>query len=317
MSSDRVFVGIPTYNRPHYVREAVASLRAQSFPFFRAVVSDNCSPGGVGAQVRAFVEGLRDPRISFVQQAENGGEYGQGRYLLREAGAADYFCILHDDDCIAPDYLARGIAALDATPEAALFVANPWAMDADGGTSLALTAAYRRDHGRNRRSRGPFPILDTHMESGFTPISGTLFRTRALHLSGFVDSDCDGNFPFELNIVTRLGDIGATGWFEPDALVGFRHHDGALRHTLGLMRNPAVVGTMLRILERRRYAGAPERRRRVIVARLHRAQAEMKLAAGDRDGAREALRRACAVRRLSPRAWAMRAALELRLERGA
>jgi hypothetical protein len=149
------------------------------------------------------------------------------------------------------------------------------------------------------------------MASGFTPISGTLFRTRALHLSGFVDSDCDGNFPFELNIFTRLGDIGATGWFEPDALVGFRYHDGALRHTLGLMRNPAVVGTMLRILERRHYTGVPERRRRMIVARLHRAQAEIRLEAGDREGARAALRRACAVHRLSPRAWAMRVGLEL------
>ncbi|MES2174365.1 MAG: glycosyltransferase [Pseudomonadota bacterium] len=303
-------MGVPTYNRPDFVREAVASLRAQSFGDFRVVVSDNASPGGVGDMVRAYVEGLGDPRIRFVQQADNGGEYGQGRYLFRQAAGADYFCILHDDDVLSPAYLQRGVAALDAAPDAALFVANPWLFDADGRPSDSQGRAYRRAHRRGRR-RGRFPILDTHMASGFTPISGTLFRTEALRRSGFVDADCHGNFPFELNILTRLGDIGAVGWFDPDVLLGFRYHAGQLRNTLGLMANPQVVGTMLRILERRRYSGAPERRRRAIVARLHRAQADMAMAQGDPAEAHASLVQACAANPLSPRAWAKRARLTL------
>ncbi|NML09417.1 glycosyltransferase [Sphingobium sp. AR-3-1] len=303
-------MGVPTYNRPDFVREAVASLRAQSFRDFRVVVSDNASPGGVGDVVRAYVESLGDPRIRFVQQADNGGEYGQGRYFFEQAGDADYFCILHDDDLLSPAYLQRAVAALDAAPDAALFVANPWLFDADGRPSDAQSRAYRRAHRRGCR-RGRFPILDTHMASGFTPISGTVFRTAALHRSGFVDADCHGNFPFELNIFTRLGDIGAVGWFDPDVLLGFRYHAGQLRNTLGLMANPQVVATMLRILERRRYSGAPERRRRAIVARLHCAQADMAMARGDPVAARVALDQACAANPLSPRAWAMRARLTL------
>lgn len=304
-------MGIPTYNRPHLVREAVESLRAQTLRDFRAVVSDNASPDGAGDMVRAYVEGLGDPRIRFVQQPDNGGEYGQGRYLFGEAGAADYFCILHDDDLLSPHYLERAVATLDAAPDAALFVANPWLMQADGRPSSDMTVAYHRDHGRVRRKGGRFPILDTHMRYGFTPISGTVFRTEALRRSGFVDADCHGNFPFELNIFTRLGDIGAAGWFDPDQLLGFRYHAGQLRNTLGLMANAQVVGTMLRILERRHYAGAPERRRRAMVARLHRAQAQMRLDDGDAEAARAALVRACAANPFSPRAWAMRARLHL------
>lgn len=106
--------------------------------------------------------------------------------------------------------------------------------------------------------------------------------------------------------MTRLGDIGATGWYEPDLLLGVRYHAGSLRNMLGLMRNPAVVGTMLRILERRQYSGAPERRRRKIVSRLYRAQADIALAGGDRDEARAKLRAACAANPLSPRAWGRR-----------
>ncbi|WP_265267896.1 glycosyltransferase family 2 protein [Sphingomonas lycopersici] len=297
---------MPTFNRPDFVRETVASLRAQTFGYFRAIVSDNRSPDGAGDAVRAYVEGLGDRRIGFVEQPENGGEYGQGRYLFGAAGNADYFCILHDDDVLAPSYLQRAVAALDAAPDVALFVANPWVMDA-AGTRLTLeTYGYQRDHGRSRRERGRFPVLETHMASGFTPISGTVFRTAWLRRSGFVDQDCHGNFPFELNIMTRLGDIGATGWYEPDLLLGVRYHAGSLRNMLGLMRNPAVVGTMLRILERRQYSGAPERRRRKIVSRLYRAQADIALADGDRDEARANLRAACAANPLSPRAWGRR-----------
>ncbi len=293
------------------MREAVESLRIQSFHYFRAVVSDNCSSGSVGEEVRAFIEGLGDPRISFVQQPENGGEYGQGRYLLEAARNADYFCILHDDDLLAPAYLRRAVKALDAAPQASLFVANPWLLDEHGHPSQPQTMVYHREHGRLRQQAGPFSILETHMESGFTPISGTLFRTADLHRSGFVDPDCHGNFPFELNIFTRLGDIGATGWFDPELMLGIRYHSGSLRNTLGLMHNPAVVGTMLRILERRHYEGAPERRRRAIVSRLHRADAQLRLEAGDLDGARAAIRRACDINPLSARAWSMRARLSL------
>jgi glycosyltransferase involved in cell wall biosynthesis len=301
---------VPTYNRPDYVREAVESLRAQSFRDFRVVVSDNASPDGVGAAVRAYVEGLGDPRFRFVQQARNDGEYGQGRYLFGEAGDAEYFCILHDDDVLSPHYLERAVVALDGAGDAALFVANPWLMDAAGRPSHDRTRAYVRDHRRNRRA-GRFPVLETHMGSGFTPISGTVFRTDALRRSGFVDADCGGNFPFELNIFTRLGDMGAVGWFDSDALLGFRYHPGQLRNTLGLMGNPQVVETMLRILERRRYSGAPERRRRAIVARLHRARAQMAVDQGNPIAARAALGAACAANPLSPHAWTMRARLLL------
>lgn len=285
----------------------MASLRAQTFRYFRAIVSDNCSPGDTGEIVRGFVEGLGDRRIAFVQQPENRGEYGQGRYLLEAAGNAEYFCILHDDDILSPSYLQRAAAALDAAPEAALFVANPWIMDESGSLCPARTIAYQQEHGRARRDRGLFPILDTHMASGFTPMSGTVFRTEWLRRSGFVDADCHGNFPFELNVMTRLGDIGALGWYEPELLLGVRYHAGSLRNDLRLTRNQEVVGTMLRILERRHYDGAPEQRRRKIVSRLYRAQAQIALDRGDAAEARANVRAACAANPLSPRAWALRA----------
>lgn len=288
------------------VRETVESLRAQSFGDFRAVVSDNRSDGDTPDQLRAWITALGDPRIGFVAQPTNGGEYGQGRYLFGARGNARYFMILHDDDLLDREYLTKAVATLDARRDAALFVANPRLIDGAGKISADLTRSYRADHGRNAHSTGLFPVLDTLMASGFTPISGTLFRASELARAGLVDEDCAGNFPFELNVMLRLGDIGAQGWLDDDTLLSVRFHDGSLRNTLGLMRNPAVIGTMTTLLERRRYRGQPERRRRLILSHLYRAHAALCWAAGDAAGSRAALRTACGYHPLSPKTWKLR-----------
>ena len=304
----RIFIGIPTLNRPEMVRETVESLLAQSFDDFAAVVSDNVSAPGIAEAVGRYVEGLGDARIRFVAQPVNRGEYGQGRYLFAESQRldAEYFMILHDDDRLRPDALARSVAALDAAAEAALFVANPSLMDVAGTPSPDRTRRYLDDHGRTKRQEGLFDLLNMHMACGFTPISGTLFRTAAIAAAGLADDDCEGNFPFECNVMLRLGDAGAQGWFSPETLLDVRFHDDSLHVYLKLMDNPAVVGTMLTLFERRRYTGAIERRRRVLVSRLRRADAMLKLRSGDLEAARRQLRRACEINPRSGRAWALR-----------
>src|SRR5262245_434781 len=81
----RVFVGIPTFNRPDLVRDAIASVRAQSFSDYRVLVSDNCSSAEAAGAVRQYVAGLNDARFAFYQQSVNEGEYGQGRLFFAES----------------------------------------------------------------------------------------------------------------------------------------------------------------------------------------------------------------------------------------
>ena len=302
----RVFVGIPTLDRPEYVMQTVASLRAQRFGDWRAIVSDNGSDPETRDHIERAIMALGDPRIGFHRQPVNLGEYGQGRFLFALADDCELFMILHDDDVLLPDLLTRGVAALDAAPDAALYVADPWLIDRHGLRSATRTQTYRHDHGRDERSPGRFSILDTHLATGFTPISGTLFRTAALADAGLVDPDCHGNFPFECNVMLRLGDIGATGWFDPTPLIEVRYHAASLRNTLKLMDNPRVVRTMLTLFERRHYSGINERRRLALVSRLHRADALIRLREGDGKGSRAALADACRANPRSVKAWMMR-----------
>jgi len=290
----RVFVGIPTLNRPAWVMETVASVLAQTFTDFRVVVSDNCSTGGAAASVRESLARLGDSRVSFHQQPENRFEYGQGRYFFGEA-REDFFVILHDDDVLRPEYLARAVSALDQHAESALFIADPWVFDENGERWPERTRTYLAEHGRDRRAAGPFDVLRTLLESGFAPISGTCFRLEALRASGFVDDDCEGNYPFEMNVLLRLGERGARGWYSNEELLGFRFHRHSQRVYSRVFDNPKMVGTMIQILERRKFRGWCEWRRRQILGMLHRCVALRLIREGSEAGCRDHLLRAARV----------------------
>lgn len=299
----KVFVGIPTYNRPDFVRESIDSLRTQSFSDFRVLVSDNRSSPEATDAVRAYVAALNDRRFAFHLQAVNQGEYGQGRRFMADSMNEEMFVILHDDDILAPQYLEVAVAALDAAPQADLFTANFYMMDQNANRLDDLTAWRQRALGRIGTPNGLFDVRTGHVMTGFTPISGTLFRRAALVRSGFADPERVGNYPFECDIFLRLGDIEAKGWFDDREMVGVRDHPRSLKSNMELMDNPHIVTPMLEMFGRRRYTGRLERRRRILMSRLARADALIRLRRSDRAGFRRMLLRAIRENPASPRAW--------------
>src|SRR5580658_2387276 len=299
----RVFVGIPTYNRPDFVQEAIESVRAQSFTDYRVLISDNCSSPDAARAVRRFVTGLRDPRFEFHQQVVNEGEYGQGRLFMARSTSEDFVVMLHDDDILAPEYLETGVGTLDAEPDADLFAANFYMMNTEARKLDELTAWRQRHLGRVGSGEGLFDVRTRHVMTGFTPITGTLFRRQALVKSGFADPGKTGNYPFECDIFLRLGDIEAKGWFDASEMVGVRDHPGSLKYNLTLMDNPHIVVPLLELFARRRFDGELERRRRVLVSRFARADALIRLRRSDIAGFRRMLRLALRENPRSARAW--------------
>lgn len=300
----RFFVGIPTRNRPHLVPKAIQSVLAQSEQGFRVIVSDNQSEPAAQESVQRFVEALGDPRVTYVLQPEDKGEYGQGRFFLAEARDEDYFAILHDDDVLDPHYLETARFRLDGHPDLVAFFANPWIFGVDGRRSDERTARYLAEHGRDGHPGGAVDLLTPLLQCGMCPISGTVFRTQALRDGGFVDDDCAGNYPFEFNLLLRLGERGGRAWFERESLIGYCFHEGQLRSTMRIRFNEQVVSTMIKLLERRRFSGSAELWRRKTLGFNHRNQAQILLARGDVAAARRHFARALQTFPLSWRTWA-------------
>lgn len=305
----RLFVGLPTWNRPELLTETLASLRGQTFSDWRGVVTDNASAEPAARAVREHVESLGDPRLRHHLQPVNVFEYGQGRYLFSQVAEEEYFVIVHDDDLLDPGCLEAAVERLDEHPDCDVWVATPRIMDADGEVKQDLTAMYLERHGRTRLTPGRVPILEPMLSWGFVPVSGTVFRVSALRRSGFVDPDLLVNYPFELDLVLGVGKQGGSAWLDERVLISFRWHAGSKR--TGFWYDPEVLETVVSFLEQWSFDGPAERLRRKLLGSKLRRQAELRAASGDDQRAREALSRALEVNRSSIRSWLLSVCLRL------
>jgi len=106
-----VSVLVPTYNRPRYLAEALASIVGQTYEHFEAIVVND---GGVS--VRDVVDGFADPRLALIERAENRGVAASLNEAFDRARGT-YVAYLGDDDLYYPHHLARLVETLQASPD--------------------------------------------------------------------------------------------------------------------------------------------------------------------------------------------------------
>ena len=105
-----VSVIIPTYNRRELLREAIASVLAQTYGDFELIVVDDGSDDGTAAVVREFA-GVR-----YVYQPNRGVSAARNHGVALSSGALLAF--LDSDDLWQPRKLASQVAFFTAHPEA-------------------------------------------------------------------------------------------------------------------------------------------------------------------------------------------------------
>lgn len=281
----KVFIGIPTWNRPDLVRDAINSASAQTFADLRIVVSDNCSPGSVAQEVEAYVRSLGDPRIAFVQQPRNCGENGQSQYFLREC-SEEYIIILHDDDRLEPDLVATAVERLDSEPSVDFFSSNQYLFDEQGLILEQETARYNTWLLRDQLEDGPVDdILEIILERLTFGLSGSVFRAHTLRECGL--EDFPGSYPFDFNVILRQAENRKRVWWDSRKLVGYRWHAGQARKASCWEYNERHITSFKKLLETREFSGRPERLRRWLLAFAYRRYAYIRFVAGEaREGYR-------------------------------
>jgi glycosyltransferase involved in cell wall biosynthesis len=102
-----VSIGIPTYNRGDgYLRQALESALAQSYPNLEIVVSDNGSTDNTESVVQSYA----DPRVRFFRQQPPVVPNDNFNFCLSQANGS-YFLLLHDDDKVDPDFVETCLRA--------------------------------------------------------------------------------------------------------------------------------------------------------------------------------------------------------------
>jgi glycosyltransferase involved in cell wall biosynthesis len=124
-----ISVGIPVYNGENYLREALVSVREQSWGDLEVIVSDNASNDGTEGIAREFA--AADPRIRYHRQPVNLGAAGNYNFTLEQA-TGTYFMWAAHDDIREPRFIELAIAAFADRPDASSVFSKSARIGPDG-----------------------------------------------------------------------------------------------------------------------------------------------------------------------------------------
>ena len=110
-----VTIGIPTYNRLHYLKEAVASALAQTYTDIEILISQNPHhERSTRQEIAEYCESLaaRYPRVRYQLQRDNLGQTSNFNWLVDNA-KGDYVFLIGDDDRLLPNAVEILMNAFD------------------------------------------------------------------------------------------------------------------------------------------------------------------------------------------------------------
>lgn len=119
-----VSVILTTYNRPQLCRQAISSVRMQTYPAFELLIIDDGSHPAARAEVRSTLEAYDDPRLRWLQTGRTDEErlsmtsYCAAINVGLHEARGEYITYLCDDDLYAPRRLEVMVDYLDSHPEA-------------------------------------------------------------------------------------------------------------------------------------------------------------------------------------------------------
>ena len=127
----KVDVTIPIYNTPlPYLKAALESVIAQTFPDWRAVVVNNGSTEKNTVALESYLQGLPRDKILYIKTPNRGLPAARNTGI--KATDSPYIALLDADDAWYPEKLALQLPILDQNPEIALVYADSEVIDTDG-----------------------------------------------------------------------------------------------------------------------------------------------------------------------------------------
>ena len=133
-----VSVVITTFNRPKYLKEAIASALEQDFKDLEVVVVDDCSPG---IETKRVIDSFNDKRIKYIRNEKNlGGNFSLNVGL--SAATGKYIAILDDDDVwISKEKLSQQTKFLEENSDYVLVGTNMVVTDYDTNKEIIKSEA--------------------------------------------------------------------------------------------------------------------------------------------------------------------------------
>jgi glycosyltransferase involved in cell wall biosynthesis len=166
-----VSIGVPVYNGENYLRRALDSIVSQTYSNLEIVIGDNASTDGTEAICREFAG--RDARIRYHRHPVNMGASANHEFVFRTSTAEYYKAAAHDDE-IAPTYVEKAVAELEAHPGVAMVITRVTEIDENSRWTKEIDS-----HLKGMNSPDPVKRLGLIMcrPNWATPVFGMMRRS--------------------------------------------------------------------------------------------------------------------------------------------
>jgi glycosyltransferase involved in cell wall biosynthesis len=241
-SEPLVSIVMPTFNRPDYLREAIASALRQTYTNFELLIRDNAST----EETRKVVQSFNDPRIRYHRNAENVGQTENVISGCREA-RGEFIANLHDDDLWEPSFLEKMLPPLRENSAAAIAFSDHYIIDANGVIDPAKT--HRNTHRWRRHTLKPglhCPLHRIALVDKSVPLSmAAVMRRNAIDWSDIP------NLPscYDFWLTYLYCRDGQAGYYVPERLTRYRVHANSETSTGRMRGDQGFLMCCERILE--------------------------------------------------------------------
>ncbi len=182
VSEGLVSVVIASYNMGHYLRGAVQSVLAQTYPNVEVQIVDD---GSTDDTQQILQQWAGDPRVRSHRQANAGQARAKNRAV--ELSRGRFVAFLDADDAWNPDKLAQQMPLFRGRPELGVVYSDYQCMDADGRPLVKGVTPMRRGW-----VTGPLLI------ENFIRYSAGVVRRECLERNGGFDETLDMGIDYDL-----------------------------------------------------------------------------------------------------------------------
>ena len=214
--NQKVTIGIPTYNRVLYLKEALESAINQTYKNIEIIVSDNSSNDGTINYLEEYKN-----KVKIINNPNNMGMQKNWNTCLSHA-SGQLFILLSDDDILKPDAIEMLARSFYDNNNILIAYSNVETIDKDGDIKL-----------QNRMDAPKIETVKSFISRsliGKTAAfpSATMFRTESIkQLGGYPDIGSSTDFGLLLKHLQLNGMV----MYHDIPLVKYRVHSGAETYT--------------------------------------------------------------------------------------
>ena len=167
INSPLVSVIMPMFNAENTIKEAVASVQAQTYENWEMLVIDNCSTDSSRDLVKGSIR--QDSRISLIDSDYNSGGPARPRNIGIKNARGKYLAFLDSDDLWSADRLKKGVEFLEENSEYFLVYSKSLIKRNGGVSGVTPIKAYSGD-----------VFNQLYLEFNFIPILTVLMLNQGL-----------------------------------------------------------------------------------------------------------------------------------------